>query len=81
MIVIYDYQEGRVYAGHTKSDMMHLDSVKWDAIENKLHDDNSVHNPVHITSRGNDFYVFYIDYNELMTYMIERDCANFITGI
>jgi hypothetical protein len=80
MIVVDDYSEGRIYAGHTVHDLEGRvpDSM---FIKAKMHHEN-LDEPVHIHDNyGADYYIMKISHSDLFNYMSSRDCTNFVMGV
>lgn len=83
MIVIDDYKEGVIYAGHT------LEDLEGHAVPDEIMEKVKAHidskglpaGPVHFNSRGFDFYLTMIDSDKLYDYMSSRGCDNFIYGV
>ena len=83
MIVIDDYKEGVIYAGHMLQDLE--SHTVPDEIMEKVKayiDSNGLPvKAVHFDSRGFDFYLTMVDDNKLYDYMSARGCDNFIYGV
>ena len=80
MIIVDDYNKGKIHAGQSKHDLDFLPKRMIEAIDS-LTDENTDENPIHIDNSRNDFYVFYMDEHDVFNYMAERDCTNCITGV